>query len=306
MMKARTCLTLLLLVGSTAMHAQDALTSSFNEMDVRRTSMAGSGVASERNVAFSAFSNASIIPFYEGTVDAAAGYVGHQAASIGTGAAGVAWRISDRIGLSLSGGFDRGPGYDILDETGEPAGVFMPSAARVGLGAGFRILDNLSAGVAARFVSETLAEGASYHGFAGDITLSFRPMDNLTVSTGARNFGTSIKDQAGNAYGQPIAAFLGADWVPVTGEHTLRTDLDATVEFSGSTAFVAALGLEYGWKDMLFARAGYHYATGNALRPGHGFGAGLGVRFSGARLDAGFFSDAALGWGMAFGIGLNL
>lgn len=284
----------------------EALTSTFNEMDPRVAGMAGAGMASARNTAYSAFLNSAVLPFHDGKWDAEASYVSHLRI-YGTGSAGVAWRISDRIGISLSGGYDGGPAYDViptgLEETVQPE-TFLPTALRIGLGAGVRVWEGLSIGLAVRTVSETLAKNAVYKGFAGDFSVFYKVQDGLAFTGGVRNIGTKVEDASGHLFAQPMLLFAGGEWIPLQGLHTLRTNLD--LHYAPSPTLGVNLGLEYGYNDMFFARAGYRYATWNGLRPGHGGSLGFGARIKAVRMDISLMLDQCTGVGLAFGIGLNI
>ena len=64
-----------------------------------------------------------------------------------------------------------------------------------------------------------------------------------------------------------------------------------------------ALGAQYGWNDMVFARAGFHLGTGKAPLPTYA-SVGLGVKFVGVHLDVSYLlASKVLGNTLCVGIG---
>ena len=67
----------------------------------------------------------------------------------------------------------------------------------------------------------------------------------------------------------------------------------------------AAAGVQYSFRDMVFARAGYHYGADKAVLPSFA-SAGLGVKFFGVELNVAYlFASDALGGTMTFGLGYS-
>ena len=167
--------------------------------------------------------------------------------------------------------------YDIYNEQGTPSGHFAPYDLVIGLGASYHISDRLSAGAVVKSVTSGIAEGVTGNAYCVDVHTSW---SGTTWSAGLalRNLGTAINYGSGD-YALPSLAALYGNWRPLA---SLTLAAEADCLFSG--AFMAGMGAEYGFADVAFVRAGYHYGTGRAL-PSFA-SAGAGCKFGGFRLDA--------------------
>ena len=67
-----------------------------------------------------------------------------------------------------------------------------------------------------------------------------------------------------------------------------------------------SIGLEYGWKKLLFVRSGYQFATDLAARPSFGFGVRVPRYFGTVQLDYGFQYMNRLGTVNRIGLQLSL
>lgn len=166
---------------------------------------------------------------------------------------------------------------------------FSPSDLSIALGGAFRIGSSLSAGVTLQMVSSSL--GKDYKAFTVNASVS-ATYDNgpLRAGLAVQNLGAPITYAEDVKSPQPMLVSAGASYRIIPG---LRAQLQADYLFSG--AFMAGVGAEYAWKDMLLVRAAYHLNTG-ALGPASYASAGLGVRFAGVRLDV-----AYVPWGETLG-----
>ena len=94
---------------------------------------------------------------------------------------------------------------------------------------------------------------------------------------------------------------MGLGYDLAFGTSALRFAADADVFFTGGVG--AALGAQYGWNDMVFARAGFHLGTGKAPLPTYA-SVGLGVKFVGVHLDVSYLlASKVLGNTLCVGIG---
>lgn len=209
------------------------------------------------------------------------------------------FRIGKRLGLNVIGAYQNGAEYPLYDNTGNGKTTFAPSDLLVGAGVGFAITDFLSLGVNVKFSQSSVAPGSSFNAIAGDVFVLFR-MKGFSAVAGVASLGTPVKS-GDKKFGLPASAKVGLGYDLAMGTSALRFAADADVFFTGGVG--AALGAQYGWNDMVFARAGFHLGTGNAPLPTYA-SAGLGVKFVGVHLDASYlFASKALGNTLCVGIG---
>ena len=265
--------------------------------------MGFAGVASETETAYSSFRNSSVIPFSVERMSAGvSGQIwapdGVKSTNFGFGAA---LKAGERLGFSIGGAYQMGEEYSLTDETGNTTGTFKPNDMILNGGVGVRIIDNLAAGVNVRYASQKLSEGNSYSAVAADIFLTYR-LSDLNVTAGVSSLGSSVKSESGDSFSLPTSAIVGVDWSKAFSEsHGGRLAADFDYFFSGKVT--AAAGAEYSFKNMLFARAGYHFGTKDAVLPSFAT-VGLGIRFFGVSLDIAYLTaNDILGNTLTFGLG---
>lgn len=201
-------------------------------------------------------------------------------------------RIGKRVGVGLTVGYQMGEEFALTDGS-----FFMPSDLLVGLGAGVAFTDYLSIGVNAKYARQGLTKEVAYQAFAADVFLMFN-MAGFRAAAGVASVGTPVKAAGGKSYALPAAAKIGAGYGFKFG---LSLQADADINFAGG--FALAGGVQYAWKDMLFARVGYHYGSEKAPVPSY-LALGLGVKFIGIHLDVSYLTASkALGNSFTIGIG---
>ena len=262
----------------------------------RTAAMAGAGAASVQDMAWSAFRNAAAIPFFSGSLDAGLNWqrwapdgLPANHVNFGTGV-----KISDVFGFSVGGAYQMGEPYD----------GFRPYDAVVNLGAGYRITEAFSAGVSFRYAASAIAPQMDLSAFAADFMLMYRVQPGLQVAAGIASVGTQVKSDSGAAFSLPASAVVAVSYRNAfAADHAVEGNLDVDVFFSGNVT--AALGVEYGFRDMLFVRAGYHYGTEAAVLPSFAT-VGLGARYAGVRLEFAYLTASEiLGNTMTLGLGYS-
>ena len=305
-MKKIILITLLALAGASAALAQggqDALPFTRIDRNPALSGMAGASIASSDEAAWSAFRNAASLPFFQKSLDTGIGYQlwapsGAKSSNINVG---VAYKFSDKIGLSLGFASQSGSAYDVISDDGEVTGTFSPNDMVVALGFGIGLGEKMSLGINGRFANQKLGADLSYMGFSGDIMLQIHPSDMLQFVAGVSTLGNSITSATRKKFAQPAHAVVGAEFKPLEG---LKVDAEAEYYFSKN--FAAAIGAEYCIADIVFVRAGYRYATQYAVLPSH-LALGVGAKFKGFRLDVSYLTASpALGNTLNFGIGFSL
>ena len=295
MMKKTFVILLGLLSGVSSLFAQgEALTFTRIDRNPVTSAFAGAGSASMAGVAWSAFSNASVLPFYDGTLDASVSYQNWapglwKAMHVN---AGVAYKVSPSLGVSV--------GYAL--QKGAELEGFKPADQVIALGLAYGLGEKWALGVNGRYAMQQLTGSVRYAGFSGDAFVAFRPSGALRLTAGVSTLGTSVAAASGASFRQPASAKVAADWVLALGEkHAFEVVADGDYFFSGN--YAAAAGLQYAWNGMVFLRGGYRYASEGCVIPTHA-ALGAGFKLAGFRVDVSWLTASeALGNTLCVGLG---
>lgn len=173
--------------------------------------------------------------------------------------------------------------------TVEPEGTFTPSDLALGVSAAYRLREDISAGVTARFVHESLdSETATAVLF--DIGIKSRTMiPGLTAAIMVRNLGTELKYMS-RGYQAPRLVTVGAAYgaeLPWEG-NTLSVSAEVVSPNDNDTR--VGLGAEYGFRRFIFGRVGYR--TGLEYED---LSFGMGVNYLGLGFDYAFVPYTDLG-----------
>lgn len=191
-----------------------------------------------------------------------------------------ALRLGDKMGIILSGAYQNGRPYTMVDASGNAGDTFTPSEMLVGAGFGFRFTESLSAGATVCFASEKLTDKDSYTAIAADVLLTFRKA-GLTAVAGVANLGTPVKSGK-QSFSLPMSVKAGVGYEIALSENKLNIGADADYFFSGG--FGAAAGAEFAFQDMVFVRGGVHLGTATSPLPTH-ISLGAGFKYSGFHVD---------------------
>lgn len=256
-------------------HAQESSALSFVSID-RNPATAAMGGAQ----AVSALYNPSAIPF-SGS-DAVFSYQMWAPKTFNSGNMNLlaAFKIGDKLGFSVSGAYQMGQEYTLVNESGISGKTFRPSDMLGGIGVGFAFTETLSAGVSARFASTTVASGTSYSGIGADVFVLYHA-GALSATAGVSSLGMKVKS-GNDSYALPTAAKAGVGYDMDLSENTLKLAADLSYFLLGGVE--AAAGGEFGYKDMLFLRAGAHIGTGKSPLPTY-VSLGAGFKYSGFHVD---------------------
>ena len=259
------------------------------------SAFAGAGSASAGDMAYSAFTNASVLPFGPGTLDAAVSWQNWAPGAVrATNVnAGVAYKVTPDLGVSAGYALQRGG-----------ADGFRTSEQVVALGVAYRLGEKWALGVNGRYASQRLTESVRYGGFSGDASVAFQPSAALRLSAGISTLGTRVASRSGQSFGQPVSAKVAADWAmrfTDTDAFGLEAMADADCFFSGN--YGVSLGAQFDWNRMVFLRGGYRLASEGCVIPAHA-ALGAGVQFGGFRLDVSWLTASeALGNTLSVGVG---
>lgn len=194
--------------------------------------------------------------------------------------ADVWFKIGDKLALYAEGKDFMDKPYSISGDEGSVKGTFKPYDLIIGLGAEYRITDALSAGLTLRSVTSALAEKNKGGSFCGDIFVRYGG-EKWGVELAGRNIGTKIS-YGSDSYAIPSLVGVDGFYKPLEG---LTVAGEADLLFNG--ALMAGVGAEYGFKDIAFARAGFHYGGPAKALPAF-LSLGIGGKYAGFRLDGTF------------------
>ena len=243
--------------------------------------MGGTSVLNTSHAAFASFQNAALMSYQEGSFDSGIGYQLFQPSGVGSHniSVGVAGKVIDRIGIGVGVAYNMHRPYSMTGDSGDDLGKFTPSDMQVNLGLSCKIIEYLSVGVNLKYLNTTMAKDSKMNAFSSDIFL-MTSVKGFKAALGVSSLGTKVKSGE-NFYNLPTSLTIGLGYGNNFGQHGVEVDLDMDYYFH--KAFSAAVGLAYGWNDMVFVRAGYRYGEKTVV-PSFA-SVGLGGKFSGFKID---------------------
>jgi len=235
---------------------------------------------SSNDVAFAASSSKS-------DIDAVYGMWAPQSADNNIIAADASILLADRFAIRVQGAnLKDNQSSTGFNELGTPTGKFFPSELLVGAGFAYKINTAIAVGVDVKALMAKYGENLSSNAYGADVSFAYSAK-GLTAGVSVRNIGAKL----------PMLIRASGEYL-VSGFRA-----SAEVNYLLSGAIMASVGAEYGIKDMVFLRAGYHY--GDAAKAVPSFAScGLGLKFFGVKLNAGYLlGSKTLGGTMLFGLG---
>lgn len=263
--------------------------------------MAFTGAASTSSIAWSSFVNSAVLPFYNGSFDAALSWQNWAPDAVKSSNlnVGAAYRINDIAGVSLGFATQSFESYDVIDQYGMPNGTFTPSVFVINGGFGVRFASFFSVGVNARYLSQKLTDGRTISAVCGDLMLLYKPYPGMGLTAGISSVGSGVKSVSGDSFNLHSAKVAG-DFATCFACTTLKVDLDMDYYFSGK--FCAGIGAECGYQGLAFLRAGYHFGGKDAVLPSFAT-VGAGFRLSGISLDFAYLTaNDSLGGSITIGL----
>lgn len=257
--------------------------------------MAGAGSAMTSSPAvLSTFGNPAVLPVAVGKVDAGVIYSHTLSNNVG---GGIAVRLGKGFAISAAV-VDQ---FHPVKDFGGSYGSFAPNDLIVAGGAGISFAGHFSLGLSVKYVQQRLMADYSLSGVAFTAMAQYR-LAGFNVAAGVANFGSGVKSESGQASPLPSSARLAASYELALGPGTLGAALDADYYFAGK--FGVSAGLQYGLWDMIYARAGYRFASQGAVYPSH-LALGLGFRWKWLCLDV-YYLTANAQLGGSLGAGLSI
>lgn len=261
------------------------------------------GVASEAG-AYALEDNVAAVSLSGKTLDAQIGLGIWQPsyADLKTMGAGAVYRLG-KLGLGLDFKMLRMPAYGSISDNGADIrdSEFTPKETNMAVGVSYAFMDCLSAGATLRYADSRLASDASASVFGADIAAYFKK-NGFSAGLSVNNIGTKVQ-YTEKKYPQPMMAKIGAGYDLELGTSSLFFTAEADVLFAGG--IMAGAGCEYSFKDMIFARAGYHYGNSANTVPSYA-SAGLGLNLFGVQLNFAYiFGSATLSNSLLFSLGYS-
>lgn len=181
--------------------------------------------------------------------------------------------------------------FEAFDGQGNSSGQVRPTEMRFLAGVSFRLNEHLFVDVNGKYLSAAVS-ALSLHAkaFAGDLAVSYAN-GGLTLGLKAADLGTKY-DYGKTAWPLPARILAGGSYgMEVADGHTVTAGADLGYIFPKAySSFTATAGVQYAWKQLFFARAGYHHSSAIAPR----FAAfGAGVLFHGVGLDGAWLTGPA-------------
>lgn len=164
---------------------------------------------------------------------------------------------------------------------GEAAGTFSARNIAIGGSAALRLMEDLWAGVSARFLFEKIFTDEA-QGYGLDAGLLYRVNDALTAGVSLQNIG-SMSDLRDQPTALPTTLRGGAAWRTQAGAAVALTGAFDIAKTLDDDATHLNIGAEAEYDGMAAVRAGYQ--TGYESRSVTG---GIGLRYAGISVDYAF------------------
>ena len=262
---------------------------------VALSGMAGAGSAMTSSpAALSTFGNPAVLPVAVGKVDAGVIYSHTRSNNVG---GGVAVRLGKGFAISAAVVDQLHP----MTDFGGSYGSFAPNDLIVAGGAGISFAGHFSLGLSVKYVQQKLMADYSLSSVALTAMAQYR-LAGLNVAAGVANFGAAVKSESGQESPLPASARLAVSYELALGPGTLGAAIDGDYYFAGK--FGVSAGIQYGLWNMIYARAGYRYASQGAVYPSP-LALGLGFRWNWLCLDV-YYLTANAQIGNSLGAGLSI
>lgn len=193
-------------------------------------------------------------------------------------------KLGQKFSLGLGGKIFGYESYNIANDKGGTSGTYTPKESAFEVAGAYTISENFAAGINVRMISSDLGKDASASSVAADISVTYMK-DALKLAAAVTNIGGEM-DYGYGGYKLPSMTKFGANYtLDLAPENTLAFNVEGDLVMEPS-AFMAAVGAEYSYNNIINVRAGYHVGD-EAVIPSYG-SVGIGVKFAGLNLDAAY------------------
>ena len=181
------------------------------------------------------------------------------------------YRLSDKDAVVAGFRYFANGEFDLYTENGQAAGKVNPREYAVEAGYARLLLKGLSAGATVRYIRSDMGalQGADpANAVAFDVSLFYRTEVRLLAEKSVLTFGLQAADLGSrikydlSEYSLPSRLNAGAALGLPLAEHHLLTcaaEMNYRLLPSESRSVSGAVGLEYGFRDLVYLRGGYHW-----------------------------------------------
>lgn len=192
-----------------------------------------------------------------------------------------------KVSIGLQGRYNLGQDYTLTSSQAKPMGYFTPVDFALGLTFAYRISDCFALGAKAAYIYSSIGPEAQGSTASFDLSAAYKKGEFEAIFA-LKNLGPALKFSSTGCKLPTIAA-LGGRWQ----RGGFAALAEASCLFSGH--FLAGIGAEYTFAEIVSLRAGYHFAstsTASSVKiyapvPSY-FSAGLGVTYRGAKFSAAY------------------
>ena len=229
------------------------------------------------------------ILFHGSTLDASAGYMSWSPSYLPVGYMNINadYCLNGKISFSLDGIYGMGQEYDVYNSGGFKTGTYKPVQMLIGLGAGYRFMDCLSAQVRLKYMSDSPAPETSYGAYGADVTVSgffeVSPHDHIAAEVGGHSIGTKVTSASGAKFPLPSSLRIAGAYIHDFNQKNSLSVL-AQADWYLHNAFGAALAAEAEIAGILSVSAGYCLGVKHVL-PSFA-STGIGLHFAGININA--------------------
>ncbi len=209
-------------------------------------------------------------------------------------------RITDKLSVEAAAKFYMHKPFDQVNSEGFYNGTFRPMEYNIGIGAAYRIIPCLSAGLGLNYIGSDIGGAKSASAFSANVGVFFK-MKSFSAGLRAANLGTPVNYGGETSYPLPMDLALGAAYkIGKAEKHNL--DINAQVSMiPAADALNVGAGLRYNYARLFHLAAGYSYSTAKTA-PSY-LTIGTGFEIAGISFDACYVAGSVLGNTLMFNLG---
>lgn len=209
-------------------------------------------------------------------------------------------KVNDRLAIGVDLNMFIEPSYILTDETGMSGGKYYPLEYSIKAGFSYLILEGFSVGINMGYAGSQLAPYYRNDLFIMDLSMGYR-VKGFLLSMACTDIGS-----VGSL---PSALKTGFGYECVLKDvHSLKAAVQADWFFTLRDAVGVGTGIEYAYKNFLFARAGYHWGDETKIIPPY-VSMGIGFKYINFGIDVSYIAatknspirnsfDISFSWGI--------
>ena len=273
--------------------------------------MGGAGLLSTNSFAWASYYNPAAVPFASKKADFAVSYNTWRPSASNYVNIGGSYNINDKVGVTVGATLGMGKPTTITDGFGTDAGHFRPMDYQFNLGAAYRFVEWVSAGVNVRYIAQKLFTDVRQGTVATDVYFMGK-YEGIKATIGFDSLGGRVKDLAGRKWNIPSSLTFALGYETTLWDaHGIEAEVRGDYYFIEDRAvvnnpFCLSMGAAYSFK-FITARLGYHYGAESSVMPSFG-AAGLTLRIADIHIDAMYYiakEGSPLKNNLSFGLGYS-